>query len=126
MAGMSLETIIYAVGLVLTLAAVVGVGVLGANELRVRSVRRTRLAAAGGAVAAGGGKAPGVLSGQVVSAVRRLGQQSAVKDPSKVPLLRSRLMQAGFYSREAPVVFLGVKAAALVIATAVVILTLPM
>ena len=51
-----------------------------------------------------------------------LAQQSAVRDPAKLSLLRSRLMQAGFYAREAPVIFLGVKAVTLAVATGVVVL----
>src|SRR5687767_14948817 len=103
---MSIETIIYIAGLVLTLGAVGGLAWLAMTELRVRALRRSRLAGAG----AGNGpqlveKPGGAVAGQVLAAVRRLGQQSAVRDPAKVSLLRSRLMQAGFYSREAPVIF---------------------
>lgn len=125
---MPLETVIYLVGVVLTLAAVIGAMWIGVAELRVRALRRSRLA--GGAAALGAGRQPverptGALSGQVMATVRRLGQQSAVRDPAKVSQLRSRLMQAGFYAREAPVIFLGVKAAALALATVAVVLTLP-
>ncbi len=127
MAGMTVETMIYAAGLVLTLGALAGLGWMGVSELRVRAVRRSRLA---GVSASGGGgpmiqRAGGGISDQVLSTVRRLGQQSAVRDPAKVSVLRSRLMQAGFYAREAPVIFLGVKAIALACATVGVVLTLP-
>jgi tight adherence protein C len=67
-----------------------------------------------------------VLAGQVLAGVRRLGQQSAVRDPAKLSLLRNRLMQAGFHNREAPVIYLGARAAALVVATIAVVLTLPL
>ena len=70
-------------------------------------------------------KPGGAIAGQLIAAVRRLGQQSAVSDPAKVSVLRSRLMQAGFYSREAPVIFLGIKAVALAIATVGVVFPLP-
>src|SRR5688500_9984439 len=128
MAGMTIETMIYAAGLVLTLGALAGLGWMGVSELRVRAVRRSRLA---GVSVGGGGNGPmieragGGISDQVLSTVRRLGQQSAVRDPAKVSVLRSRLMQAGFYAREAPVFFLGVKAIALACATLGVVLTLP-
>ncbi|RAK65021.1 type II secretion system F family protein [Phenylobacterium kunshanense] len=116
----------------MTLGALGGLAWLAVGELRVRALRRSRLAGAG--MAGGiGGRSPGLvdkpggaLTDQVLSAVRRLGQQSAVRDPAKVSLLRSRLMQAGFYNREAPVIFLGVKAAALATATLAIILILPM
>lgn len=126
---MSLETIIYIAGLALTLGALGGLAWLVVGELRVRALRRSRLA--GAAIATGRGgpvveKSGGAIADQLLATVRRLGQQSAVRDPAKVSLLRSRLTQAGFYSREAPVIFLGVKAAALGVATLAVILTLPM
>jgi tight adherence protein C len=125
---MSLENIIYFAGIVLAFAGLGGLAWIFAGELRLRAARRSRLATAD----AGGRRGPLVekrgnaLAGQVMSTVRQLGQQSAVRDPAKLSLLRSRLMQAGFYNREAPVVFLGVKAAAVALATVAVMFTLPM
>ena len=128
MSAMTPENLIYGAGLLLVVGALAGGGWLAFNEIRLRAVRRVRLAAA----SAGGGNAPArgvpgaAIADQVVAGVRRLGQQSAVRDPAKLSLLRTRLLQAGFFSREAPVIYLGVRAAALVIATLGVILTLPL
>src|SRR5215469_6311004 len=101
---MSMDTLISGVGFILVLAAVGGLGWIIANELRLRSARRSRLqpAMAGGAPrpAAPGGQ----LADQALAGIRRLGQQSAVRDPAKLSLLRSRLMQAGYHNREAPVI----------------------
>ncbi|WP_148216899.1 type II secretion system F family protein [Phenylobacterium zucineum] len=123
---MDLTSIIYGAGLLMVGGAVAGLAFLGVSELRLRALRRHRFASA---VAAAGGpvadKGAGLLPEQVVSTVRRLGQQSAVRDPAKVSLLRSRLMQAGFFSREAPVIFLGIKAALIAAATVGVLMTLP-
>lgn len=123
---MPIETLIYLAGLVLTVGAIGGLGVLGLGELRVRSQRQSRLS---GTVETGAGKLMekpgGAIAAQLVAAVRHLGQQSAVSDPAKVSVLRSQLMQAGFYSREAPVIFLGIKAVALAVATIGVVFTLP-
>ncbi len=124
---MDLQTIITGLGSLLVLGGVGGVAWLAAGELRLRSLRRARLQPAGGALGGGprasisGGIGAGMLSG-----FRRLGQQSAVKDPAKLSVLRSRLMQAGFYNREAPVIYLGVRAVALVIATVGVMMVLPL
>jgi tight adherence protein C len=125
---MPIQSIIYIAGLVLTLGAFAGIAWIAVGELRVRALRRSRLSAAG--AAAGGGvpvveKGGSPIADQLLSTVRRLGQQSAVRDPAKVSVLRSRLMQAGFYAREAPVIFLGVKALSLFVATIGVVLTLP-
>lgn len=124
---MTIETIIYLVGLVLTVGALGGLALAGFGELRVRALRRSRLSGAGGTVSEPlVEKSGGALGQQLMGTLRRLGQQSAVRDPAKVSVLRSRLMQAGFYSREAPVIFLGFKAVALAVATVAVVLTLPM
>lgn len=126
MAQLSLENLIYGVGFMMLAAALAGGGWLAFSEIRLRTARRSRLAT----VAVGGGEAHGApggaIAGQVMAGVRRLGQQSAVRDPAKLSLLRNRLMQAGFYSREAPVIYLGARAATLVIATLGVVLTLPL
>lgn len=124
-----LQTLIWAAGLVLVLGAAGGAAWIAATEVRLRAVRRLRFAGqAGGGPAAGlsPAKTAGAVGGQLLDTVRRLGQQSAVRDPAKLSQLRSRLMQAGFYNREAPVIYLGVKAATLAVATLGVVLTLPM
>ena len=123
---MPLDTLIYLIGLFLTVGAIGGLGLIGLGEIRVRAQRRDRLSGAGTVI--GGSFAEptgGALAGRLLGAVRKLGQQSAVNDPEKVSVLRSRLTQAGFYSREAPIIFLGVKAVSLAVATLGVMLTLP-
>lgn len=124
---MPLETLIYLAGLVLTVGAIGGLGILGLSELRVRAQRRDRFAEAisNRQVDRTVETSRGAIATQLIAAVRRLGQQSAVSDPSKISSLRSSLMQAGFYAREAPVIFLGVKAVGLAVATVGVLLTLP-
>ena len=124
---MPLETLIYLLGLFLTMGAIGGLGLIGLGEIRVRAQRRDRLSGAG-TLRGGGFVEPtgGALSGRLLGAVRKLGQQSVVNDPEKVSVLRSRLMQAGFYSRVAPVIFLGIKAVAVAVATLGVMLTLPL
>ncbi|WP_374471805.1 type II secretion system F family protein [Phenylobacterium sp.] len=129
MTATQLQTLIWIAGLVLVIGALAGAAWIAATEIRLRAVRRLRLSPAvggGAAPVAAPPKTAAALGGQLLDTVRRLGQQSAVRDPAKLSQLRSRLMQAGFYNREAPVIFLGVKAAALVVATLGVVLTLPM
>jgi tight adherence protein C len=124
-----IETLISIVGALLVLGALGGLAWVGATELRLRAIRRTRLQGNGGgaqAIAAVGGPSIGGISSHVVAGVRRLGQQDAVRDPAKLSVLRNQLMQAGFYNREAPVIYLGCRAIALVVATVGVILVLPL
>jgi tight adherence protein C len=125
--ALSPETLINALGLLLAIGGVGGLGWVAANELRQRSARRTRLQPAAAGASPTPRRAPSeAISGQVLAGVRRLGQQSAVRDPAKLSLLRTRLMQAGFHNREAAVIYLGARAAALVAATLGVVLTLPL
>ncbi|HEY3951216.1 type II secretion system F family protein [Phenylobacterium sp.] len=126
---MPIQTLITIIGAVFVLASVGGVAWLAAGELRLRAIRRGRLATAGGLMATAnrrGRDSGGGIGGQMLGQIRRLGQQSAVKDPAKLSVLRSRLMQAGFYNREAPVIYLGVRAASLAAATLGVIAILPL
>jgi tight adherence protein C len=126
---LQIQNLVTLVGGGLVLAAVGGGAWLGVTELRLRAMRRTRLATAGGPGGASPAKpaAPASVVGeQLMTTIRRLGQQSAVRDPAKLSVLRNKLMQAGFFSREAPVIFLGIKAAAMAAATAGVVLMLPM
>lgn len=122
-----LQNMITIFGAVLVLGGLGGVAWLVAGELRLRAIRRGRLQTAGGPQS---GSVRGVqgsaIGEQLLGTVRRLGQQSAVKDPAKLSVLRSRLMQAGFYNREAPVIYLGARAVALAAATFGVVMILPL
>ena len=129
MGAMSIQTMISALGAILVLAGFGGGAWLMATELRLRALRRGRMQTAGGPQA-GPARAPsnrgGAIGGQLLGTLRRLGQQSAVRDPAKLTVLRSQLMQSGFYNREAPVIYLGLRAAALALATLGVIVLLPL
>jgi tight adherence protein C len=91
------------------------------TEARARAVRRTRLS--GGAAAAQRPQAQ--FTDQLAAGMRRLGHSAAVRDPAKLSIVRTRLVQAGFFSKEAPVVYLGVRAAALIAATIGTLMLLP-
>jgi tight adherence protein C len=111
--------------------ALIAVGVGGGSFVGIRALstaqqRRARLAGvpATGAAAAGGGGVPDALAG-VVSGVRRLGDRIAIQDPSQLTTLRAKLVQAGYYSREAAAVYLGAKAACMIAAIIGLVLLLP-
>jgi tight adherence protein C len=129
MGAMSIQTIVTALGAMLVLAGVGGGAWLMATELRLRALRRGRMQTAGGSqvVPVRTARNPGGgIGGQLLGTLRRLGQQSAVRDPAKLTVLRSQLMQSGFYNREAPVIYLGLRAAALALATLGVLVLLPL
>ena len=127
MDALQLQNLVTLAGGGMVLAGVGGAAWLGLAELRLRALRRNRFAAAAGAPApAAAPPTVGVLGEQLMGAVRRLGQQSAVRDPAKLSVLRNRLIQAGYFNREAPVIYLGVKAAAMAAATVAVLMLMPM
>jgi tight adherence protein C len=129
MDALQLQKLVTLIGAVLATAGLGGVAWVGVAELRVRTLRRSRLAVGSGSASPFAPKQDrkaGAVGEQLMGTIRRLGQQSAVRDPAKLSVLRNQLMQAGFFSREAPVVYLGIKAAAMAAATVGVVLLLPM
>ena len=120
-----IQTLVSVIGALLVMGAVGGVAWLGAGEFRLRAIRRGRLQGGAQTIVQSGGPSGGI-SDRLVAGVRRLGQQDAVRDPAKLSVLRNQLVQAGFYNREAPAIYLGIRALALVVATVGVIIILPL
>ena len=116
--------------LVTTIGAVlVGIAVLGglgalAGEVRHRLARSRRLA--GVPTVTGAAEEDRGLLEPLKGAFKRLGQHTAVRDPARITTLRAKLIQAGYFNREAPVIYLGARAVALAAATVAVLLTLPL
>ncbi len=111
------QLLTYAAG-ALILVAVGGAGLVFARNATAASRRRSRLSGEAPLVSGGPESgAPAAFAG-VIEGVRRIGDRSAISDPSKVSALRQKLMQAGFYSREAVTFYLGVRTVALGLATA--------
>ncbi|HVM98809.1 MAG TPA: type II secretion system F family protein [Caulobacteraceae bacterium] len=114
------------VALAMIAIGVGGVSFVGIRAAATASRRRARLAGGGAIVsgAADGGTVAEALQG-VVSGVRRLGDRIAIQDPAQLSTLRQRLMQAGYYSREAAAIYLGAKATAMIAAIIGLVLLLP-
>ena len=115
---------------ILTFAAfgLIAVGVGGASLIGIRNAatgarRRARLS--GDMVVAGGGSGVGEALSGVVSGVRRLGDRMAIQDPAQLSVIRSRLVQAGFNSREAVTIYLGARAVCMALAVVAMVLILP-
>jgi tight adherence protein C len=123
----SFDNLVAYVGLGLLALGVAGVSFIGIRAFETASRRKARLAGgavgAPGAASAGGGL-PDALAG-VVGGVRRLGDRMAIQDPAQLTALRARLVQAGYYSREAAAVYLGARAACMIAAIVGMVLILP-
>ncbi|HEY3798300.1 MAG TPA: type II secretion system F family protein [Caulobacteraceae bacterium] len=105
---------------------VAGVSFMGLRTFSTTNRRRARLAGGPvGQVADSGGGVSEVLSG-VVGGVRRVGDRIAIQDPSQLTALRAKLVQAGYYSREAAAIYLGARAACMVMAILGIVMILPL
>ena len=60
-----------------------------------------------------------------MTSVRRLGDRLAIQDPAQLSALRAKLVQAGYYSREAVAIYLGARATAMIGAIVGMVLILP-
>jgi len=122
---MDIANLITWVALALIAVGVGGISFLGMRTLATAQQRRARLA---GAPAVGAPSNTGgvteALSG-VVGGVRRLGDRIAIQDPAQLTALRAKLVQAGYYSREAAAVYLGAKAATMIAAIVGMVILLP-
>ncbi|QUD86013.1 type II secretion system F family protein [Phenylobacterium montanum] len=113
-------TVVLIAGL-MVLAALGAAAVAVTVELRAGAKVRARLSEAPAAGARGKAPASGLAAG-VMGGLTRIGGRIAIQDPSQVSVTRQKLIHAGFPSREAVAVYLGVRFAAL-IAAAVLSLT---
>lgn len=122
-----LQQLITLAGLFLVGGSALAAAALGARELHLRGLRRARLqngGTAGAFAGPAGGESP--LGARLTRGIQRLGQRAAVQDPAKLSIVRMKLMRAGYFNREATAIYLGVRAAAMIAATAGTVLLLPL
>ena len=111
-----LQTFITVAAMGLIFVGVGGGGFILIREASLKSQRAARLSGDLRAAGAARGSKGEAVDG-LVSSVKRLGDRIAVRDPAQVSALRAKLMQAGFFNREAVTVYLGCRAIALGVAT---------
>jgi tight adherence protein C len=124
---MDASNLITTVALGMIALGVAGGSFMGLRAFSTVARRRARLAGVPGAadVASGGGGGVNEAFSGVVTGVRRLGDRIAIQDPSQLTALRAKLVQAGYYSREAAAVYLGARAALMIAAVIGMVLILP-
>ena len=122
-----LQSLFSLVAMVLIPLGVGGAGFVLFREAGLRAQRRLRLGPGGPAAAAGAAATPagGLLAG-AFDGVRRVGDRIAIQDPSRHSSLRTRLIQAGFFNREAMAYYLGARMIALGAATVATLVLLPL
>ena len=103
-------------------AAVLGSLASGAFELRRAARRKGRLLA----VSPGGAPPTTGQITRLTGAARRLGEQAAMANPSQLSNMRSRLVRAGYFNRDAVAIYLGVRAAGMLAATIGTVMMLPL
>jgi len=107
-----LQTILMATAFLCLTGAVAGGGFVAFREASARSKRDERLSGAGPTVVAPGEESP-KKAGAVMKSVRRLGDRMALQDPAQLSLIRTKLMHAGYFNREAVAIYLGARAVCL-------------
>lgn len=119
-----LQTLITYAAITLLSAAGLGAAVVAVGEVRTRAQRRARFESPS-SVSSAPGRGDVQIFGVAIAGLRRLGQQQAVRDPSKVSDVRARLMRAGFFNRDAAIYYLGARAASLILATVGTLVLMP-
>ena len=123
---MDLQSLFSLFAMVLIPLGVGGAGFLLLREAGVRAQRRLRLTPGASEGASGAAPAGGGILASAFDGVRRVGDRVAIQDPSRLSSLRARLMQAGFFSREAMAYYLGARMVALGAATVATLVVLPL
>lgn len=102
-----------------------GGGMMLLREARFGARRRQRLA--GDTVTRGPGQTPGPprSDSSVMRGVKRLGEKMAIQDPAQISNIRTKLIHAGWYNREAVAIYLGARGASLIVATIATLFTVP-
>ena len=121
---MQIQSILTMLALALISISVGGGGFFVMREAGLRARRRNRLGADGGGQD-GPGAGHEALSG-VIAKVRQVGDRIAIQDPARTSALRTQLMQAGFFNREAVTYYLGARGVTLGVAAVATLVILPL
>jgi tight adherence protein C len=119
-----LQSLLNLLAMVLIPLSVSGAGFIAIREATQRAQRRSRLSTGPSAGAAAPDPAVSLFAG-AIAGVRQVGDRIAIQDPARLSALRTKLMQAGFFSREAVAFYLGARVVALGLATCATLLTVP-
>lgn len=122
----TLETILTVTATVCLSLAIGGGGFVALREASARSKREERLS---GQTASSGSSASSESKGktaeQAMKRIKQLGERMALQDPAQLSMLRTKLMHAGYFNKEAVVIYLGARAVCLGVAVVMGIMLVP-
>ena len=121
--GIQIQTVLTMLAMALISVSVGAGGFLALREAGLRARRRSRLGPEAPSEDRRSG--PEVFSG-VVDKVRQVGDRMAIQDPARASALRTQLIQAGFFNREAVTYYLGARVLTLGLAAVGTLAVLPL
>ena len=121
----TLETVLTVTATVCLSLAIGGGGFVALREANARSKREERLSGQTAATPATAPDAKGKTAERAMKSVKKLGERMALQDPSQLSVLRTKLMHAGYFNKEAVTIYLGTRAVCLGAAVVAGILLVP-
>jgi len=120
----TLETALTVTATVCLSLAIGGGSFVALREANARSKREERLSGQSGP-AMKSPESKGKTADQAMKRIKQLGERMALQDPAQLSVLRTKLMHAGYFNKEAVVIYLGARAVCLGLAVVMGILLVP-
>ena len=120
-----LETILMVTATVCLTLAIGGGGFVALREANARSKREERLSGQSAASGPKTAEARDKTAERALKSIKRLGERMALQDPAQLSVLRTKLMHAGYFNKEAVIIYLGCRAVCLGAAVIAGVLLVP-
>ena len=121
----TLETALTVTATVCLSLAIGGGGFVALREANARSKREERLSGQTSPGAKTASEPKGKTADQAMKRIKQLGERMALQDPAQLSVLRTKLMHAGYFNKEAVIIYLGARAVCLGIAVVMGVLLVP-
>ncbi|MGE5500762.1 MAG: type II secretion system F family protein [Ignavibacteriales bacterium] len=121
----TLETILTVTATICLSLAIGGGGYVALREANARSKREERLSGQTSAAPQASAEPKGKTTDHAMKSIKQLGERMALQDPAQLSVLRTKLMHAGYFNKEAVLIYLGARAVCLGAAVLMGILLVP-
>ncbi|MGE5566818.1 MAG: type II secretion system F family protein [Parcubacteria group bacterium] len=121
----TLETILTVTATICLSLAIGGGGYVALREANARSKREERLSGQTSAAPQASAEPKGKTTDRAMKSIKQLGERMALQDPAQLSVLRTKLMHAGYFNKEAVLIYLGARAVCLGAAVLMGILLVP-